>query len=97
MNNILLVLKASQEKPHLLTPKSVKNLTTTTSHYSHLPVTLTPTSARQWPTFKSDTKWSVIESEANQFEGRNNDYNDYEMKKLNDKCVSDWKDEKHKY
>jgi len=68
------------------TSKSVKKPTTTTSHYSHLSVTLTPTLTRQQLTIKSDTKQSVFESETKQFD-EENEYNDYETKSMNKNCV----------
>jgi len=57
------------------------------SHYSHLSV-FTLTSAKQ----------AVSESNLKWFEEQNNEYNnDYDMKRLNDKCVSAWKKEEHEY
>jgi len=75
---------------------SVKQSIKSSSHYLHLSF-FTSTSTRQQPIFKSDTKWSVFKSETKQFEEENTDYNDYDMKNMNKKCVSAWKEEEHEY
>jgi len=49
----------------------------------------TSTLARQQPVFESDMKQPVFKSETKQFEEENTDNNDYDMKRLNNKCVSD--------
>jgi len=66
-------------------------MTTTISHYSHLSVTFTSTSAK-WFISEFNTKWFTLK-----MNDKENEYNDYDMKSMNNECVDVWKEKEHKY
>lgn len=101
LNDLLRVFKSSRNRPS--TPKSseqppeqAEKPVTISPHYSQLPA-ITPTPARQRPASEPDTKRPVFESEAKRFDGRNDGYNGYDTKGLDEQHIGDRKGKEHEY